>query len=69
MSRDILAAVRVLADCYERLELDHALTRANRLQGQFILFHAIRHISQPERTIYPKVRGASKGNPVTNKTA
>lgn len=65
MSKDIADAVRILKECLDGVRATDDYLSYQRLVAFAYLSHAISHISRPERSVYPKVRNATKRNPVT----
>lgn len=61
----VMDAVVILASAISSIELDVAATTNQSVYGQWILVDAIRHLADPDRDVYPKVRHGSKKHPVT----
>jgi hypothetical protein len=64
MDSPTIVAVAILNDALDRLEEREADHGDGEPCAIRILYHAIQHISRPERDVYPKTRKGTKGRPV-----
>lgn len=61
-------AIQILHRLIEDAANDLSMPFHQRQKAIFCLHHAIKHLARPDRALYPKVRGASKGDPIVRRS-